>query len=260
MKISFLQSMADYFFPVKCSACKTLVRRVDGYLCEECRDAYREATWRNCPLCLKPLIECDCPNHYMKQNQLHILIKLYRYQAGSASLAENKIIYRLKFANDITVMQFLAEELEPGIRRHLSEDKSYVFVGVPRSRNAIKKYGDDHIKLLCRELSRRMDIPYLPAVVRVGHEKAQKTKRRKERIASATKSYMARKHVNLKGKTVLLVDDVATSGASLVACAKVLRRMGAKTVICIVAGIAFQYHDLLANATYYAERKQKYGL
>ncbi len=258
--MSFWQGLIDYIFPVKCAACKTLIRRGEGLLCSTCQDAYREATGKICPLCVKPMVECDCPNRYMERNNLHTLVKLYRYHAGDNTLAENQLIYRLKRATDITVMQFLAAEMIPAIQRHLTEGRFYVLVGVPRSRRAIRKYGEDHIEMLCRELSRRMEIPYVHAVCHVGHGKAQKTKRRAERISSAMQSYMPMKGVDLKGKTVILVDDVATSGASLVACAKVLRRIGAKTIICAVAGVAFRYHDLITDSAYYAERRKKYGI
>ncbi len=258
--MSFWQRIVDYFFPVKCASCKTLVSRSEGLLCEACREAYHEATMRNCPLCVMPMIECDCPNRYMERNHLHSVVKLYRYRQGESDSAENGLIFRLKKTTDITVVQFLAEELVPGVKRHICDSRSYVLVGVPRSKKAIRKNGGDHVMLLCRELSRRLEIPYIPAVCRRKSGKAQKTMRRAERITSAMKSFSPQKNVDLKGKTVILVDDVVTSGASLVACAKVVRHMGAKTVICVTVGAAFRYRDLLKDSIFYSERRSKYGV
>ncbi len=258
--MSFWQGIVDYFFPPKCVACRRLIDKRAGDMCETCDAAYREAKERVCSLCLNPLPECDCPNRYMERNNLHTLVKLYRYQAGEIDLPENKVIYRLKKTSDGMVIKFIADELSPLIKRHIKENREYILVGVPRSAGAIRRYGADHIALLCKELSKQLGIPYCKAVQRIGHSKAQKTKNRDERIASAITSYKPKEGIVLKGKTVILIDDVATSGASLVACAKVVRRMGAKTVISAVAGVSFRYRDLLTDSEYYSERQVKYGI
>ncbi len=258
--MKFWEGLVDYFFPTRCVACRKLLDKHEGMLCDECRPAYEESKTHLCPLCLKPLTECDCPNRYMERNNLHKLVKLYRYQAGEGDRAENRLIFRLKKTTDSRVVHFLADEMTPVIQRHLSAEKSYVIVGVPRSKSAIIENGGDHIALLCRTLAKRLKLPYVKAVKRVGKGRAQKTKTREERIASSRQCYAIGKKISLSGKTVILVDDVATTGASLVACAKVLRRMGAKTVICVVAGVSFRYRDMISDADYYSERKNKYGI
>ncbi len=260
MPKSILERFADFIFPPRCAACRTLIGNQGDRLCDLCGDSFRAAKEHVCSLCLKPLVLCDCPNRYMERNNLHTLVKLYRYQPRDRELPENRLIYRLKATSDITVIKFLADELVPVISRHINSEEEYVLVGVPRSHRAIRKNGGDHIALLCKELSKRLHIPYVKAIKRVRGGSAQKKKGRAERISAASKTYYKNSKISLKGKRPILVDDVVTSGASLTACAKVLRSLGARKIICAVVGSSFRYQDLIENSHYYAERRRKYGI
>lgn len=253
---SWCENLLRILFPPRCAACRTLLSRDEKYLCRLCAASYADAKERNCPRCLQPMHLCDCPSRFMEHKSLHVLIKLYRYRPQMRELPENKLIYRLKRANSAAVTDFLAAELAPGIRRHMKEGHDYVIVGAPRSKSAIRKYGYDHVEQLGKSLSRLLKIPYVPAVRRIGNTGQQKKKNRKERLEAAAVSYRARENVSLKGKVVILLDDVATTGATLTACAKELRAIGARTVICAVIGSSFHYSEIEERKIYETARKR----
>ncbi len=56
---------------------------------------------------------------------------------------------------------------------------------------------------------------------------------RQERLKNLRKAFVLRRPEVVKGKTVLLVDDVATTGTTFNECAKVLRKAGATEVLCV---------------------------
>jgi ComF family protein len=173
-----------------------------------------------------------------------------------SELPENRLIYRLKRSDSESVTRFLAQELAPGIRRHMDEKHAYVLVGCPRSKSAIRKYGYDHVQLMGKTLSGELGIPYIDAVEHIGHAGAQKTKNRKERLQAAVLSYRPNKKKSLKGKTVILLDDVVTTGATLAACARATRKLGARGILCAVIGSNFRYSDLAERKVYETERKR----
>ena len=59
-------------------------------------------------------------------------------------------------------------------------------------------------------------------------------KDREERLANVIGSFEARKHETIKGKKIILIDDVRTTGATMSEAKKVLKEAGAKKVIGVV--------------------------
>ena len=252
-----IERFVRLLFPPKCPACGTLLDLGREAMCPQCAAEYEAATERACPQCLKPLHECTCPNRFLDRHGVHKVIKLVTYHPGEPDRAVNRLIFRLKHCDSEATIHFLADRLAKEIKGQLDEGKQYVITGVPRSASAIRQYGDDHVRLLCRALAARLHIPYVRAVRRIGKEGAQKKKNYRDRLASAAVSYEPNKAVDLHGCRIILVDDIVTSGATLAACANAVRKCGARQVMAAVVGSSYRYRDLVGTKQYYWE-KQKY--
>lgn len=249
------EELLRWIFPPKCVACGRLLARSETFLCGTCKQDYQSAREQVCPACLKPLSACTCPNRYLERNGVRTVAKLYAYRPQEIDLSTNRLIYRLKQVKSEAVVDFLAGELAARLTPMLQDGKTYVLVGVPRSRAAIRKYGGDHVLLLVRALSRKTGIPYLRAIKRIGHTKEQKKMDHSARILAADRSYAPATKYELHGKQVILVDDIVTSGASLTACARAVRKLGARRVMAAVIGSAFRYADLVGRRRFDEERK-----
>ena len=225
-------------------------------MCPSCTADYVAEAERVCSQCLKPMHTCTCPNRFLDRHGIHKVIKLFSYHPREADLATNQLIFRLKHCDSDATIAFLADRLADEIRLETEAGKQYILIGIPRSKSAIRRYGDDHVRLLCRALSKRLHIPYVHAVDRVGREGQQKKKNYRERLASAVVSYEPNYRVDLRGKYVILVDDVVTSGATLAACATAVRKCGARQVIAAVVGSSYRYRDLIGSKLYYWEKQK----
>lgn len=95
--------------------------------------------------------------------------------------------------------------------------------------------GYDQAALLGGVVAARLGVPLLPGLVRrVRHTPAQTTLDRAARLANVRGAFACASAARLAGRRVLLLDDVATTGATLQACAEALAQGGAARVDALV--------------------------
>jgi predicted amidophosphoribosyltransferase len=93
--------------------------------------------------------------------------------------------------------------------------------------------------LLAQELSKELQLPVMQKVLlRVRYTRQQTTLARKKRRGNVAGAFRVTDQETVKGKRILLVDDVTTTGATLEECAKTLTDSGALAVYCLTAAIA----------------------
>ncbi len=90
--------------------------------------------------------------------------------------------------------------------------------------------GFNHSALLASELSRQTAIPVLPALLRKKSGQTQAGLTRAQRRKNVRGLYALNRRIPVEGRRLLLIDDVLTSGATVNACARVLRQGGAARV------------------------------
>ena len=223
----------------KCVSCKEKLSYGELALCADCYSKYKEICTRNCSRCSKILSECSCTNELLERNKVHRVIKVFRYLQREENLAANSVIYSLKKDNRQDVLEFAAGELTAALKNSLRSFDNVVFTNVPRRRSAIVKHGIDHAALLAMTVAKNLGAAYTPTLVSKA-KKMQKTLRTEERIENAV--FKPQKEIEgLRGKTVILVDDVITTGASISEAACIIRRVRPKEVI--AASLAIVYRD-----------------
>ena len=105
---------------------------------------------------------------------------------------------------------------------------------VPLSRKRLRERGYDQAELLARRVGEVTGLPVTAALVKTRNTKAQSSLDADDsRKANVQGVYACRPGVDLAGKRVILVDDVATSGSTLAECAACLRKAGAVSVVAL---------------------------
>ena len=232
----FKDSLFFYLSVPKCVGCKERLSRTDLALCPSCLEEYREIKKRNCSLCSKTLEFCHCTNSHLDSHYVHKLVKVFRY-VHRDDLPSNNLIYSLKRDNRKDVLEFLTSELSKAIRNSIKDPEACVFINVPRRRKEAAKYGIDHAKLLAKSLAKCFSAEYYqPLISKSKH--AQKKATGPERIKNA-KFALKRRAKDLHGKTVIIVDDIVTTGASMGACATLIRALAPKKIIGATVSIAY---------------------
>ena len=227
----------DLLFPPRCVGCGDLlppfVKRATVF-CPLCRTAWETAI-------------TEAADH-AADDAGRGLIYLVRYRPGHADGIPEKLIYHLKHEGDPRAFSFVAERLAPRLldaaatlptRAPMGEDKPLLFTYPPRRRSAVREDGFDQAQRLAKALARACDGDFA-ALIRRTHRKAreQKTLNVEERAVNATSSYiLADKAAEaVRDRTVVLCDDLCTTGATLNRCAALLVEAGARSVVlCTVA-------------------------
>jgi ComF family protein len=173
----------------------------------------------------------------MRANGIEILIKYAFYDASQNKSALNRVIARLKHIPDKLTFAYFAAVLSVQVDKLCKArgfgKKELCFTHVPRSKTGIAKDGFDQAKMLAMALSKRTKLPHETFLLRKKGGKPQKTLSFDERAQNVCGAFRLKRGADLCGKTVILVDDVVTTGATASECAKLLYDGGAAEVICL---------------------------
>ena len=102
---------------------------------------------------------------------------------------------------------------------------------VPLSRRRLRHRGYDQAELLARELGSRLGLPVESLLRKRRHTRAQSaTGDARKRQANIAGAYQVSDPEGVRGRRILLVDDIVTTGSTLSECAKTLRAAGAASV------------------------------
>lgn len=203
-----------------CDSCWSSLPAIRGAKCSSCAMPWSAgASEFRCIACLEdplPVDWTDAWGHY--RGSLERLLHAFKFE-------------RHDFLDDS-----LAELLH-GLLLARGDFDFDAVVPVPMHRAKLRKRGYNQAELLARALARRIEVRSYPALlVKKMDREAQSTLPRARRASNVRGAFVASPAVD--GRSVLLVDDVCTTGETLRACAGVLKRAGAARICAIVVAKA----------------------
>lgn len=212
-------------YPNRCQFCGELLEK-DKRICSDCASVLPVINGKTCIRCGLEIENCTCkPGDFAFVSNS----APYRYVGPVKS-----IIKRLKFKNLPQLAVLMSEEMVSVINERY-KDINFDFVTYVPSvfYNRIPR-GFNQAHLLAKYISKRLDIPLKMTLGRKWGGKEQKSQSARARF----KNIKGRIYTLSKVKgTVLLVDDVMTTGATLSECAYMLKKAGASQVFCVTYAI-----------------------
>ena len=169
---------------------------------------------------------------------MHKCIKVFRYLPDK-ELPTNSLIFSLKKDNRYDVIDMLSTELADAIKHNIKSLENYIIVSVPRRKSAILKYGFDHAAILAESVSKKLNLKYVNAL-KSNVKREQKFSTSREERFKNLRFKARKKSIDLSGQNVIIVDDIITTGASMGACAMLLKSIGAKKIIGAALAIAYK--------------------
>ena len=227
-------------FPPKCEGC---LQPLDWYtcerdtvLCQACLARLESERALTCDVCAGRMDQCSCMPPLISRAGAKGFYKLVKYYPNRTDYVQNRLLYTMKKQRAPRVHTFLARRLASALQpyQQMSEQKSLLITYLPRDRRTERKYGTDQARMLALALSKESGIPIKQLLSRSrGRREVQKKLSRKARISNAQRLFVLSEETDLRDTVVILVDDLVTTGASMAAGIRELKKAGAKHFVCI---------------------------
>lgn len=142
------------------------------------------------------------------------------------------VIHAFKYSGYTHVAEYLGASMLARFKQYPELASADALVPVPLHPKKERRRGYNQSVLLARAFGRQIGLPVWENVLVRGRNTPSQTKlNRAGRLSNMDGAFVCADVSRVKGKTVLLVDDVATTGATLEGCARALRQAGAKRVM-----------------------------
>ena len=221
MKSNFIFHLFGLLFPARCPLCDKIVQR-RSCLCEECAKTV-ERIESPCLGCGREKGECMC-------SQMNFGLQLAAPFAYKDKVAQ--AVKRFKFSEERWLSEFFAKETAAAVKAAFP-DTSFDFVTcVPLTAKKLRSRGYNQSALFAKDCAYFLETQFKEALIKNRETADQHTLKAKARLANLKGAFAAAPKAEIKGKTVLLCDDIKTTGATLDTCRKTLLKAGAKEVCC----------------------------
>lgn len=237
---NFLRFAGELLFPPRCVACGKRVGVTYGmeapYFCEACAEEWQREQVLQCPDCFCEYYRCRCQPKILEKAGSLAYLKLVPYGTGERYRAAHQLVHHMKHQPRARLFRAAAADLAPLVRlavRELAlEQERLVLCALPRSRHGLRENGFDHAALLAKAISAEVGIPCRPLLRAVRERDEQKKMTGKTARAANVKGAFAACG-EVSGLSVILVDDIVTSGAGMAEAVRVLRKAGATEVLAL---------------------------
>lgn len=211
--IRFINTILDYIYKKRC------------YFCGKSKEAVKM-----CSKCYNEL----CFSNYRANRQV---LGIDIYVAGLYEKTLQKMIRGIKYHHQKELAYYQAKFMWEYFQEVLKEKEianDFQVVPVPLHKTRERERGYNQMKLVAEEFCKLSGYePNYELVKRVKKTKAQYKLTRQERLKNLSKAFMVDKSKFIEGKTVLLIDDICTTGSTFESMISELKSAGINNILCL---------------------------
>jgi ComF family protein len=229
--MDILSSLLDLIAPTECKikGCNSPLKWNERYICSLCLNKIRPIEPPYCSKCGKPINEGRICVECQRMRKYFSYARVYGRYEGVLKEA----IHLFKYEKKRVLSNVLGELLD-----NIFDGKSDIhhIVPVPLSKKRKRERGFNQTELLARVLSRKRGIPIFLGLLKVVDTPPQVGLPLRERKKNLKDSFVCKEYLN--GNSVVLIDDVITTGATVNECSKALLKAGAKRIFVLALSCA----------------------
>jgi Predicted amidophosphoribosyltransferases len=222
----------NFLFPPICLLCGSKDLYQAGCLiCKDCFSSISFISHPVCARCGKPFLtettrDHVCGNCLTQEPSFNLVRALGRYEGALETIIHN-FKYKQKFSM-VNLFNFLLDNMQ----NHEITFASYdLLIPVPLHRSRLRQRGFNQAVILGNILKKKYQMSLQPKVLqRIVYTRPQVTLPVKARKINMRNAFKVKESQSVEGKTILLLDDVYTTGATMNECAGILKKSGASRV------------------------------
>ncbi len=232
-------TLLDFLFPPLCHVCRSFIRDADEiHICRICRDRLPLAMSPHCTVCGIPFDGAG-GDHVCGSCLLHPPHYDYARAALLHEGVARDMIHAFKYQYKTHLRRPLALLLLEGVAGFVVGQKLDVIIPVPLHRSRLRSRGFNQAVLLGQLLSTRLSLPMLAkGLLRIRQTEPQIKLSGEERKNNVKGAFAVENASSIRGRRVLLLDDVMTTGSTVNECAKELKKAGAAKVVVVTVAHA----------------------
>jgi len=237
---AFVRSVVDSLFPPICPLCRRTIVKEQGSFCDACMTAFSLIIPPYCARCGIPF--SDIQGHTPHRCQVCLDPSLPDIRIRSIGVFSGPIracILKFKYQGDIVMGDSLAQLMVTRFPLFFTVPEYDCILPVPLHLDRLREREFNQSALLAKPLAQLLSLPMdLTSVQRVRNTTPQSMLGEKDRRKNVKGVYRVVRPDRIKGKHIMIVDDVCTTGATIEEIAVVLLEKGAARVDAITVARA----------------------
>ncbi|MFT3983188.1 MAG: ComF family protein [Lachnospiraceae bacterium] len=235
MRIRFFETVQDMLFPRRCPVCHEIIVPAGRRICADCERRLVFVTEPYCIKCGKPVRRDE--EEYCRECKG----KEQDFTEGRAVFVYDEVmkksIYRFKYGGRQEYAGFYAQEIERCLGGKIRKWDAQALIPIPLHKSRLSGRGYNQAELIAKELQKLTGIPsYGNFMKRIKRTAVQKNLNAFERENNLKKAFKIERN-DVKLKSVILIDDIYTTGSTINAAARCLRQAGITNIYFIVLSI-----------------------
>lgn len=229
---------ADILFPRRCAVCSKILKGTEKGICVLCRGKLTYIKSPFCKICGRQLEEGDGDTCLDCAGCSHSFI------SGEGAFVYDDLIkravYNFKYSNRREHGETLAREIVNQCGDYISSCRPDILIPVPIHRKRYIKRGYNQSEILARFVGGYTGINVRSDILfRTKNTKPQKSLTRRERMENLKGSFAICREKARGINTVILIDDIYTTGSTIENCSRLLRAAGVENIyfVCLCIGV-----------------------
>lgn len=224
----FINSVFDLILPRFCCACKIKLSSNEHTMCNCCLSKIQKAS--------KERLKSEFDRKFLNNK---IVLDFFSPFVFEKDKELQHAIHSLKYENKFPIGIFLGKTLANKIKTDRSNWNIDLIIPIPLHQLKKAERGYNQSFYIAKGIGKILKITFSDRIVkRIKYTESQTTMTLNEREENISGAFRIRNKNAINGKSILLVDDVITTGATISECGKILLEAGAKQIYAASIAIA----------------------